>query len=349
MKRASKITAYIGLVFFIILATFYVRWGLDDRNLYYMIAMAAICVKFVVQDRKEKSEQETDPVRKAALARSAKLIISSFIGFTVFIIVSMFYQSHVDHKIREQCNAMDVQACTAFIEKNSTDSVAYMKRGAGNIAAGNLDQGMKDLTISLSLRPGYTASLVLQGTVYLVRGQYSDAIHDFDRAALSVTPNSRKEEGAAIFWERGMAKFYWASPAAAIDDLAKAVQYNALGGEPVIWLHLARVRAGQQDAQEFEQNTAPLMSGKWPGPLIALYSGKETVEDVFVKAKSGTPSDQADQLCDANFYTAEWYLTQNQSAQARPLFQVAKDICPKADVEGMFAQKELAMSDKKAQ
>ena len=146
-----------------------------------------------------------------------------------------------------------------------------------------------------------------------------------------------------------MSKFYALSPASAIDDLIEAIKYDVLADEEVMWLHLARVRAGQDDRQEFENNSNSLLSGKWPAPLVALYRDKGTVEDVFAKAKIGEASDQVDQLCGANFYTAEWYLTKNMGAKAKHLFQVAKDTCPKVDPEGMFARSELAALDKNIQ
>jgi lipoprotein NlpI len=44
----------------------------------------------------------------------------------------------------------------------------------------------------------------------------------------------------------------------------------------LLWLHIARQRAGQDDKQEFEANAAKLDQGRWPWPLVAFYLGNES-------------------------------------------------------------------------
>lgn len=128
-----------------------------------------------------------------------------------------------------------------------------------------------------------------------------------------------------------------------IDDFRAAIRNNTdrdSVGLWILWLHIARLRSGQQD-NDIEISGSLVPEGKWPAPLMALYRGEGTVEEVFSKAKDGNATEQADQMCDANFYTAEFYLLQGMKEKARPLFQAAIDTCPKIDLELAMAKAEL--------
>jgi len=257
-------------------------------------------------------------------------------------------------KLTEQCGddthaEAAIQACTALINLDSANLITFTRRAAAYLKAEKYDQALDDLNHALRLKPDYFPALVMRGEIYLEKGRYSDALGDFDPALKfldAVKANGNAAEkfrsiGATLFWQRGMAKFYAASPSAAIDDFVNAVQQDPTDGLKVIWLHLAATRAGHEIPQEFEHNSDSLLEGKWPAPLVALYRGKATVEDVFAKAKlGGDAAELADQLCDANFYTAQLYLTQNKKAEAQSLFQAARDTCQKS-VEEMPAQSEL--------
>ncbi|HVX13345.1 MAG TPA: hypothetical protein VHC22_19325 [Pirellulales bacterium] len=240
-----------------------------------------------------------------------------------------------------------VTACTTLINSGNAQPVVFMKRGVAYLNTNRLDQAMADMNRSLSVNPRYVQSLALRGTISLIQGQTGDALRDFDHA-LQINTLRDTKFIAGLLYARGLARFYATSPAAAIDDLVSAIQQDQPNDSKileVIWLHLARVRSGQDDQDEFERNTNDLLESKWPAPILALYRDKGTADDVFSKAKTGTADEQADQVCDANFYIAEFYLSRNMKLEAKPLFQAATSTCSKKDLERSFAITELLALD----
>jgi lipoprotein NlpI len=55
----------------------------------------------------------------------------------------------------------------------------------------------------------------------------------------------------------------------------------------VLWLHLARARDGEEDAEEFKRNAVSLDLRVWPGPVVAFYFKQMTAQQVVEAAKSG--------------------------------------------------------------
>ncbi len=242
-----------------------------------------------------------------------------------------------------------IEACTMLINHNASqikktypDEPVYVKRSLAYYFKNMPEQAMADLNHVLSINPNSLGALMIRSTLYIAEARYVEAIADNDKA-LQANPNLDKEMVGIFRGFRGIAKFYSASPEAAIDDLRAAIRNNTdrdLVGSWILWLHIARLRSGQED-NDLEISGSLVPEGKWPTPLIELYKGKTTVEDVFAKAKASAPDKLADNICDANFYSAEFYLLQGMKEKARPLFQAAIDTCPKIDLELAMAKAEL--------
>ena len=133
----------------------------------------------------------------------------------------------------------------------------------------------------------------------------------------------------------------------------------------ILWAHVARAQAGQDDAAElaenFEQLRRPIWLAlvlskfenvtaeveqktlaPWPAPIFALYLGKATPDSVRALAQS-SPDPEARQrrICDADFYLGEYALQKHSDDEARKLLHAAADQCPAAARERAFAAAEL--------
>jgi hypothetical protein len=147
--------------------------------------------------------------------------------------------------------------------------------------------------------------------------------------------------------------------------LAADVPFHPAIDYLLIWHHIARLRAGLSDSDyAADQRRIGLASpdGKdltaipvrtgitrrvlWPAQLVALFAD-QTTPAVVLGAAGATPGDFARRLrgCEANFYTAEYRLTKNDTAAARPLLQAAVDGCPTGIPEAAFARAELQRVD----
>ena len=80
---------------------------------------------------------------------------------------------------------------------------------------------------------------------------------------------------------------------------------------------------------------------KWPAPIINVFLGEFTSKQVMDAADDPDPKKRKRQVCEANFYAAEFALQRGAREDARPLFEQAAADCPKTFVESPAASFEL--------
>ena len=110
-----------------------------------------------------------------------------------------------------------------------------------------------------------------------------------------------------------------------------------------IWLYLSRAKAGTDGKDELTTNAAALNLSNWPGPVIQLYLGQSTPEDVLRAAGSNS-----DQKCEYSFYVGEYRALRGERPEALALFRSASDACPKDFVEYVPSLIEVKDLEKKS-
>lgn len=111
-------------------------------------------------------------------------------------------------------------------------------------------------------------------------------------------------------------------------DLGQNLRLDPTDPYAVIWLYLSRAKGGPDGKDELKANAAGLDLSKWPGPVIQLYLGQSTPEDVLTAAGS-----DSGQRCEYNFYVGEYRVVRGERPQALILFRGAADGCPNDFVE----------------
>ena len=101
-----------------------------------------------------------------------------------------------------------------------------------------------------------------------------DALSYFDEA-VKLAPDQ-----AVTYFDRGRANRYAELPDAAARDMERAVKLEPTNPYRVVWLHLVRLRSGQEDKQELTANAERLAKGRWPWPIVELYFDATTPEAV---------------------------------------------------------------------
>ncbi len=109
----------------------------------------------------------------------------------------------------------------------------------------------------------------------------------------------------------------------------------------LLWQAVAAQRAGKFDAAVIAAGLAETKLDDWPKPLFELYLGKQTPEGVQIEADSWRQSKEDAQRCEANFYTAEWYLGRSDKTSATPLLVAVVKKCPIEFIELPAAESEL--------
>jgi tetratricopeptide (TPR) repeat protein len=274
------------------------------------------------------------------------------------------------------------------LKPNSED--AYYDRCLAFRDKGDLDRALADCQQSARIKPNLRSQ---EAVAAMLLGR-----DDLDRAfeSLGALIVLQKDSGlpAPRLYHGQLALFVFDRPADAAADLAKAadIALSLYGADLeladvmpskidnrrditlpfafvpdgiylLLWNHIARVRAGQNDAQELADHLDKLQApiwrklfpatnvnaeaerralAPWPGAIFALLLGKSTPEAVRAAAEQETdPARRAKRLCDADFYLAEYQWEKGAIDEARRLFQAAAAGCPASAREAGFAKAEL--------
>jgi tetratricopeptide (TPR) repeat protein/RsiW-degrading membrane proteinase PrsW (M82 family) len=102
-----------------------------------------------------------------------------------------------------------------------------------------------------------------------------------------------------------------------------------------LWLYLARARIGQDARSELATNTRSLSPKMWPAALTQLYLGKIPIDQAHLSTTN------ADQACEADFYTAELLILKTSYDDASAALKRAADRCPADLLERAAAILEL--------
>jgi tetratricopeptide (TPR) repeat protein len=186
-------------------------------------------------------------------------------------------------------------------------------------------------------------SLGRMGDILFATGKPEEAATYFDES-LGAVPNAY-----GTYWKRAIAELYAGRTQAAVDDLVAAVKLKPSWSYTVIWLHVARVRVGQDDRDELAANAKRLDQGQWPWPVIAFYLGSTNPDRLLTAALAAeSRSARDDQSCEADFYLGVYLAVTGPEGEARRLLSSAATGCPPNFVEPGAARLELARLDRRA-
>lgn len=111
---------------------------------------------------------------------------------------------------------------------------------------------------------------------------------------------------------------------------------------PSLWYAITADRQGKLDKAVLENYVRAFWSDDWPMPVINLFLGKNTPEKVVPVASKSDEKLYAGQLCEANFYVAEWQIVRGNPEIAKPGIEAAIKSCPKTFIEYSGAKVEAA-------
>ena len=212
--------------------------------------------------------------------------------------------------------------------------VAYLERARAHLEKGECPAAIADAGAAIKLKPDYFEAVLLRANANRCVGNDADAIADFTQV-IAIRPID------SAYWERALARWNVGDFQDAADDFSTAASKAPKWPYPVIWFGLSRLRAGTFDGVDFAKRYRDFDSD-WPGPVFGLFESHVKPDDVVVAAgKSDDKAAGKDNLCEAHFYVAEWWLVQNNTAAAKPLLEDVRDTCRHDFVEYREALAEL--------
>jgi tetratricopeptide (TPR) repeat protein len=220
---------------------------------------------------------------------------------------------------------------SAALRLKADDSNLYVARGHEYHLNGQYDQAIADFDAALKLKNN-VVTLLQRAASYRAKGDYDRAVADFNLALASGAKDAGLE-GWEIYNERGYTEFFAARYDAAAADFAQALTLgSATRVSDVLWLpyqaawlHIARARAGKNDAEELARNAGKIDLKKWPGTLIAFFLGQIKPDQISPPSNHGAMGRSRE--CNLSFFSGQHDLSKNDSAGAAQQFQRAREVC----------------------
>jgi tetratricopeptide (TPR) repeat protein len=256
---------------------------------------------------------------------------------------------------------------TQTITLDPKNSDAYYGRGLTYRSMGELDRAIADYTEAIALDPKYTDAYSGRAFTYRLKGEFDRAIADYTQTIALDSKSSDAYSGRGdaykaknqydrsiadyteaitldpkydwAFLNRGLANLYSGSLAKAMPDVERASEVNPKFAYTALWLEIVDKRSKRPS--RLAQAVAQIDMTKWPAPILRLYLGQITADQVLAAARNPDPNTQANQVCEANFYNGELALQRRDTAVAARLFRLADTGCPKDYAEWPAARAEL--------
>jgi tetratricopeptide (TPR) repeat protein len=223
---------------------------------------------------------------------------------------------------------------TAALAIKTDDAALYVARGQAYDLNGQYDPAIADFDAALKLAKS-PVTLAQRAGSELAKGDYDRAVAGLTDALDLVTkdPKDARIEAMDIHSERGYAEFIAARYAAAAADFDKALALGAekRGGDVLwlpyqaAWLHIARARAGQNDAEELARNAGKIDVKQWPGTLVAYFLGQAKLDELTPPSSHGSMGHARE--CGLSFFAAEQMLAKNDNAEAAKQLTRARAVC----------------------
>ena len=223
---------------------------------------------------------------------------------------------------------------TAALAIKADDANIYTARGQVYHMSGQFDAAIADFDAAFKLNKSPIALIQRAGSE-TGKGDYDRAVADFG-AALDLVGKDAKDAGIDamdIYTERGYTQFIAARYGAAAADFDKALTLGAEARKGDVlwlpyqaaWLHIARARAGENDADELARNAGKIDVKQWPGTLVAYFLGQAKLDELTPPSSHGAMGHARE--CGVAFFAGEQALAKKDTAAATQQFTRARATC----------------------
>ena len=200
-------------------------------------------------------------------------------------------------------------------------SSAYRERGAVHGLKHEYEKAIADFTHAIRLNPNDADAYHFRGVARSRSGQYDQALNDY-REAIRLKPDFPE-----AYWSRGFHYFVLDKLSQAEQDFEWASKLGSSDAYKWLWLHVVRGKLGHAEGDELKASTSKLDLVKWPGPVVALYTGQGSIEKIRTAASNGDAYTVHDRGCEADFFIAEYEMARKHSAEATSLLQHVVSSC----------------------
>jgi tetratricopeptide (TPR) repeat protein len=197
----------------------------------------------------------------------------------------------------------------------------YAYRGKAYRMTGNYDLALADESHALDVDDKLPMAYAERGFDYAQKGKFDDAADDF-RSDVHNDPN-----GDLAYLRRGQAQWDLGRFDDAADSFEDVLKHKPLQEYGFLWLSITLSRKPVAVPADIVSRFSAADLSKWPGPLVSLYLGKATPDDVAQAVKKADVDDQHEEVCSAHFFLGEWLRMHQDAAAGNIELQRAAQDC----------------------
>lgn len=244
-------------------------------------------------------------------------------------------QDFVEHGEKAEAHRLFDRAIQSFnrVIELSPTALAYSGRGDAYLERGDFDRALADFDQAIKIDPQYPNAYHNRAIIHLSRGEYDAATADCNQA-IKLNPNY-----ALAYFERGLVHFSQGDFAKAQADLKKSSALNPKRVVTALWLYVVERR--NHAPTELAQTAREFEGEAWPAPVVRLFLGEASPADTLKIAETTGPINKSTQICEANFYVAEYHLATGAKNEALRLLRLAHKNCTPLDDEWRAADSEI--------
>jgi tetratricopeptide (TPR) repeat protein len=227
---------------------------------------------------------------------------------------------------------------TRAIELAPNFPEAYHDRAFDRAFKGDIKGGRGDLVQAIKLAPGVPCFYEELGSFDNLLKDHDQALADFDQA-IRLAPSFVIPRDA-----RAKTLFNLGRYDEAAAEFREVIRLTPGDYYPVLWLHIARMRAHEDDAGEYRAGKATLDLTRWPAPIFDLFEGKITAPAMRKAADAQTDEGE----CEGAVFAGQYYLVRDDGQSAMPQMQEAASVCGSSELRRLTSWAELERLDPSA-
>lgn len=232
-----------------------------------------------------------------------------------------------DRAIQDFDQAIVLDPRVAFVFNNR--GLSYSNRK-------DYDLAIQDYNEAIRLNPNYALAFNNRANAYRNKRDYEHALADYEAAA-RIDPKAARHKliGYTLFFMERVAL-----SAQAMEQALKAAPRDIYA---ILWRYLARAKEKGMDiaSRELGERAVNLNETRWPAPVVNYFLGRISENEMYAAAENSDPKKSREQICEANFYSAQAKLLRNATGEAIALLRAAEKDCPPNFFEAHGASAEL--------
>ncbi len=211
---------------------------------------------------------------------------------------------HLDAAVADLNRAIELDPKAGF--RFDSRAAAWMYHRA---PTGGLPDVDRAVAADKDFEPGAS-----RGRLYLAAGSLDDAIREYGNYV------ARRPNASLGYDGRGLAFLVKGDAQHAVEDLRQGRAFGALSAARELWLHCALLRAGQDSRADLQARIALYDPRKWPAKAFSFALGKATLDEMLAAARDSSALVTRSQLATAYFVAGEHYLAVHLPLKAREMF-----------------------------